>query len=140
MSDCPANRLWRSRSVGAGIDDLGPKGRVLVLGEPGSEIVPEVTHAKVRLWWTTPERVSSMLRISTSCSSPRVTQSIFHNVTFKQGALFSQCKVLPQAALCFDSSRGPNVSIQDIDVQFRTSTSKWGVNSSYGWNPKARRS
>ena len=72
LCDCPPSKLARGR-LDLGIGGLGPRGRVLVRGEEGHDIVhegPQVTNSRrstAKWCWTSPARAASTRLISRRC-------------------------------------------------------------------------
>ena len=56
LVDLPANKLWRSKRVCPGIGEEGPRGKILVRGEPGWEIIPELEPVPVKSLSISPAR------------------------------------------------------------------------------------
>jgi len=54
LSDCPPSKQHRGGEDGLKIGDEGPMGRILIMGEPGNSIIPELTPTEEETVLTKP--------------------------------------------------------------------------------------
>ncbi|MFS0725470.1 cysteine hydrolase family protein [Paenibacillus sp. 1P07SE] len=136
LSDCPPSKLRRSRAQGAGIGDEGPMGRILIRGERGHAIVPELAPLPGELvidkpgkgaFYETPLQEELRVRDITSLVVCGVTTHVCVHTTIREANDRGyECLLLEDAAAAFD--------VQDHEAAVRMVWQQGGI---FGWTAPA---
>jgi nicotinamidase-related amidase len=112
LSDCPPSKLERSKKQGAGIGDRGPMGRLLVRGERGHAIVPELAPlegepvidkpGKGAFYQTELESLLIQNKIETLLLCGVTTHVCVHTTLREANDRGFECLVLEDATAAFD--------------------------------------
>lgn len=112
LSDCPPSKLRRSRRQGAGIGDEGPMGRILIRGERGHAIVPELTPeageiiidkpGKGAFYQTDLQAILEQNRIEALILCGVTTHVCVHTTLREANDRGYECLVLEDATAAFD--------------------------------------
>ena len=132
LSDCPPSKLRRSKRQGAGIGDEGPMGRILVRGEPGHDIVPELAPiegetvidkpGKGAFYRTTLEETLERLGIESLIVAGVTTHVCVHTTVREANDRGYECLVLEDATAAFDPA--------DQEAALRMIRQQGGI---FGW-------
>ena len=136
LSDCPPSKLARSRRQGAGIGDDGPTGRLLVRGEPGHAIIPELSPitgeiiidkpGKGAFYETNLQEVLLQKRIRSLVVVGVTTHVCVHTTVREANDRGYECLVLEDATAAFDP--------RDQEAAIRMIHQQGGI---FGWTAKA---
>lgn len=137
LSDCPPSKLARSRRQGAGIGDEGPMGRLLIRGEPGHDIVPELAPlpgepvvdkpGKGAFYRTGLHSLLRRAKIESLVLCGVTTHVCVHSTLREANDRGYECLVLEDATAAFDP--------RDHEAAIRMVRQQGGI---FGWTAKAR--
>jgi len=136
LSDCPPSKLARSRRQGAGIGDEGPMGRLLVRGEAGHDIVPELAPlpgeividkpGKGAFYRTNLELLLEANGVESLVVAGVTTHVCVHTTVREANDRGYECIVLEDATAAFDPA--------DHDAAIRMIWQQGGI---FGWTADA---
>ncbi|QYR24061.1 cysteine hydrolase [Paenibacillus sp. sptzw28] len=129
LSDCPPNKLERSRKGGAGIGSEGPMGRLLIRGERGHAIIPELAPlpgewvidkpGKGAFWRTDLDALLRSLDIQSLIVTGVTTHVCVHTTIREANDRGFDCLLVEDAAAAYD--------LRDHEAAVRMTVQQGGI-------------